>query len=61
MNKAKQKQTQRCREQMNDYQWGGGRREEKDGVGDSEAQTTMYKRNMLQRYIVQHSEYSHIL
>ena len=34
--------------------WGGG----KTGVGDQEVQTTMYKINKLQGYIVQHREYS---
>ena len=28
------------------------------GVGDSEVQTTVYKINKLQGYIVQHSDYS---
>ena len=30
----------------------------KIGVGDEEVQTTMYKTNKLQGYIVQHKEYS---
>ena len=29
-----------------------------DGVGDQEVQTTMYKINKLQGYILQHREYS---
>ena len=58
VNKAKKKQTHICREQTSGYQWGEGRGRGNIGVGDKEVQTTMYKMNKLQGYIVQHREYS---
>ena len=61
MNIAKQKQTHRYREQTSII---SGEREERKGkiaVGDWKTQTTIYKINKLQGYIVQHREYSQYL
>ena len=62
MNVTEQKQTHRYREQTSGYQWGEGRREEQNwgrklrsNIG---VQTTMYKRNKLQGYTIQHRKYS---
>ena len=47
----------RYREQSSGYQWGESMGEGKIRIRDLGVQTTMYKINKLQRYIVQHREY----
>ena len=49
--------THRYRKQTSGYQGGEGRREGQDG-GRGLIQTTIYKMNKLQGYIVQHREYN---
>ena len=56
MNITKKKQTHRYREQTSGYQLGEERERGKIGVGDEEVQTTMYKINKLQGYIIQHRD-----
>ena len=47
------KQTHRYGEQASGYQWGEGKEGTGNiGVGDLEVQTTMYKINKLQGYII---------
>ena len=53
---AKQKQTRRYRRQTSGYQWGDGSGEGQERVWDQEVQTTMYKIDKQQGYIVQHRE-----
>ena len=52
---TKQKQTHRCREENSGYQWGGGGRKVGWGM-ELKAQTTMYKINKQQGYIIQDME-----
>ena len=59
-NKTKWKQIHRYRELVvttGEKEVGRG----KIGVGDEEVQTTMYKINKIQGYIIQHREYSQYL
>ena len=58
VNITKKEQTHRYREQTSGYQQEERRRRAKTWIGDLEVQTTMCKINKLQRYIVQHREYS---
>ena len=52
----KERDSQIHREQTSGYQWEEGMGRDKRGVGDSEIQTTTYKINKPQGYIVQHKE-----
>ena len=55
---TKKKQTHGCRKQTRGYQWGKGRGEGQDRGRGLRVQTTMYKINKLQGYVVQHKVYS---
>ena len=61
MHTAKQKPAHRFEKQSSGYQWGEERERGKIGVGDEEVQTTMYKINKIQGYIIQHRKYSQYL
>ncbi len=58
MNTTKQKQIHRYRKQSSGYQCGEGSERGKIQTGNQEVQTTMYKINEIQGYIVGHGEYS---
>ena len=56
MNITKKKQTYRYREQVSDYQWGEGSKEEQDRAMGLRDITTKYKIDKQQGYIVQQRE-----